>query len=221
MRTTRRLVPRGGEILREWAVLDDGSPWLLEVPGRQGPVLVLASRLDPAETSLPLDAAMVPLLEWALAGSGGGGATGRLEAGTPLSLPVVATHVETPDGTRVEVDGTYEFRLTRDPGLYTVWSGEEVVERIPVNPPLRESLLTPASRRDLSAILASGDAVLADDTGAWVARVFTRRRGREIWPYLLGAALLLLLVESWVASSGGAARRRSPSPSELGRAPVA
>mgnify|MGYP001823436780 CR=1 FL=1 len=213
VRRTRRLVPQGGEILREWAVLDDGSPWLLEVPGREGPILVLASRLDPAETSLPLDAAMVPLLEWALAGSGAAIGPGRREAGTPLSLPTVATHIETPDGTRLEVDGTHEFRSTRQTGLYTVLSGDVALDRFPVNSPLRESLLTPATRRELSAVLASADPVMAGDSDAWTDRVFTRRRGREIWPYLLGTALLLLLLESWVASSGGAERRRSPSPS--------
>lgn len=221
VRRTRRLVPQGGEILREWAALEDGSPWLLEVAGRQGPVLVLASRLDPAETSLPLDAAMVPLLEWALAGTGTASGPSRLEAGAPLSLPTVATHIETPDGTRIEADGTHEFRATRESGLYTVLAGDDVLDRIPVNAPLRESLLTPATRRELSAVLGTADAVLAGDSRDWAGRVFTTRRGREIWPYLLGAALLLLLLESWVASSGGAERRRSPSSHEFGRAPVA
>lgn len=221
VRRIRRLVPERSEVLREWAAFDDGSPWLIEMAGRNGPVLVLASRLDPSETSLPLDAAMVPLLEWALAGSPSGSASRRLEAGVPLSLPVSATHVETPGGTRIEADGTHEFRATREAGLYTVLDGEEVLDRLPVNPPLLESLLTPIPRRDLSGILASGDAVLAEDFRAWGQRVFTRRRGREVWPYLLGGAFLLLLAESWVASSGGAARRRSPSVSEIRRAPVA
>jgi hypothetical protein len=164
---------------------------------------------------------MIPLLEWALSGSGSGSAAQRLEAGSPLSLPVSATHVETPDGTRFEADGTHEFRATREPGLYTVLAGEAVVDRFPVSTPLRESLLTPIARRRLSSLLASGDALVAESTAAWTGRVFTRRRGREVWPYLLAAALLLLLAESWVASSGGASRRRSPSSSEIRRAPVA
>jgi hypothetical protein len=134
---------------------------------------------------------------------------------------VSATHVETPDGTRFEADGTHEFRSTRATGLYTVLDGDEVLDRLPVNAPLRESILTPISPRLLSDLLASGDPVLAENGRAWASRVFTRRRGREVWPYLLGAALLLLLAESWVASSGGATRRRSPSASEIRRAPVA
>jgi hypothetical protein len=105
--------------------------------------------------------------------------------------------------------------------LYTVLAGDEVLDRVPVNPPLRESLLTPVSRRALSELLASGDPVVAESTQAWVGGVFTRRRGREVWPFLLGTALLLLLLESWVASSGGATRRRTPSTTEIGRAPVA
>ncbi|MEJ2538921.1 MAG: VWA domain-containing protein [Gemmatimonadota bacterium] len=218
----RRLTPDAGDGVRAWVTLEDGSPWLVEVPARSGPLLVLASRLDPSETSLPLDAAMVPLLEWMLAGSGTGSAPRRIEAGTPLFLPVAATHVEIPDGTRLEVDGTHEFRATRTPGIYTVLAGDSVLDRFPVNTPLRESLLAPVTRRALDDALESGDLVVAETAAAWPGRVFTRRRGREIWPFLLAGALLLLLTESWVASSGGTVRRRSSSSStELGRAPIA
>ncbi len=70
VRGLRRLVPGDAPEIQTWIALEDGSPWLVELPSRIGPILVLGSRLDPGETSLPLDAAMVPLLEWLLAGSG-------------------------------------------------------------------------------------------------------------------------------------------------------
>jgi hypothetical protein len=223
VRRMRRLVPGDAPGIQTWIALEDGSPWLVELPSRIGPLLVLGSRLDPAETSLPLDAAMVPLLEWLLAGSGAGAAPRRLEAGDPLSLPVAATQVETPSGTRVPVDATHEFRATRDPGIYTVLAGEEVLDRIPVNTPLSESILAPADRDRLEEVLATGDAVYAGSSQAWRNRVFTRRRGREVWPLLLAAALVLLLLETWVASSGGSARRGALPVSSAGpdRAPVA
>ncbi|HSM06295.1 MAG TPA: BatA domain-containing protein [Longimicrobiales bacterium] len=222
VRKVRRLVPGEASGAQSWITLEDGSPWLVELPSRVGPVLVLGSRLDPSETSLPLEAAMVPLLEWLLAGSGSGTAARRIEAGTPLSLPVSATHVETPSGTRTPADGTHEFRATRDPGIYTVLQGQEVLDRIPVNTPLAESLLAPATRDELEAVLATGDAVFAGSAQAWRNRVFTRRRGREVWPFLLAAALVLLLLETWVASSGGSTRRSvPPSPTGPGRVPVA
>jgi len=166
---------------------------------------------------------MVPLVEWLLAGSGAAAELRRVEAGTSLPLPVSATAVEDPSGTRTPVDGTHEFRITGEPGIYTVMAGDRVLDRVAVNAPLRESLQDPIAPAALAARLASGEPVLATSPAQWRSRVFTRRRGLEVWRFLLGAVVLLLVAESWVASSGGAAvRRSSRSPaSETGRAPVA
>ncbi len=131
--------------------------------------------------------------------------------------------METPSGIRVPVDATHEFRATRDPGIYSILAGDEVLDRIPVNTPLVESLVGPTTRDRLDEILATGDLVYAGSSQAWRNRVFTRRRGREVWPFLLAAALVLLLLETWVASSGGSARRGAVAVSSTGsgRAQVA
>ena len=118
--------------------------------------------------------------------------------------------------------GEQEFRFTGEPGIYTVLAGEEVLDRVPVNAPLRESLLSPLAPAALADQLASGEPVFAQSPGQWRSRVFTRRRGQEVWRLLLGAALLLLVAESWVAASGGTASRTSLNPAaDTGRAPVA
>lgn len=218
---TRALTITPGPETTAWVTLEDGTPWLVESSAPRNTVLLLGSRLDPTETDLPLEATMVPLVEWLLAGRGAATELRRVEAGTPLPLPVAATQVESPSGTRTPVDGTHEFRFTGEPGLYTVLAGDEVLDRIPVNAPLRESLLAPADPDDLEDHLAQGDVVAAATPAQWQNRVFTRRQGREFWPFLLGAAFLLLLAESWVASSGGAARRPASTPADTGRAPVA
>lgn len=219
----RRLVLDPEPGVRSWVSLEGGDPWLVEVDAPTGRTLVLASRLEPGETSLPLEAAMVPLVEWLLAGSGAASELRRVEAGTSLPLPVSSTAVEDPSGTRTPVDGTHEFRITGEPGIYTVLAGDLVLDRVAVNAPLRESLQARISPAALAAHLASGEPVLAASPAQWRSRVFTRRRGLEIWRFLLGAVVLLLVAESWVASSGGAAVRRSThSPaSETRRAPVA
>lgn len=209
VRRERALLAGARGTARARVTLEGGSPWLVEadVPGLDEPVLVVASRLDPSETDIPVAASMIPLVEWLVSGAGAGVSASRVEAGRPISLPPGATQVEDPAGTRTPVDGSREFRFTGTPGIYSVLADDELLERVAVNAPLRESLLAPMDDNGLRAVLASGDPVLAGTAAEWRNRVFTRRSGREIWPWLVGGALILLLVESWVASSGGAPAR--------------
>jgi hypothetical protein len=194
---------------RPRVTLEGGAPWLVEadIPGMGEPVLVLASRLDPVETDIPVAASMIPLVEWLVSGAGAGVAADRVQAGEPISLPPGATRVEDPAGTRTAVDGSREFRFTGTPGIYSVLAGDELLERVAVNAPLRESLPATLDDAALAALFASGDPVLAGSAARWRRSVFTRRSGREVWPWLVGGALVLLLLESWVASSGGAPSR--------------
>ena len=46
--------------------LSSGDPWLVAGEGPAGPYILLASPLDEVATSLPVSAAMIPLLEWAI-----------------------------------------------------------------------------------------------------------------------------------------------------------
>jgi hypothetical protein len=208
-------VPPDAGVAGSWVTLEDGTPWLVELTGPAGPILLLASRLDPAETDVPLLAQMVPLVEWLLVGQGPVAEFRRLEAGAPLLLPVAATDVEAPDGTRLPVDGTHEFRFTGEPGIYTVLAGDEVLDRVAVNAPLRESLLAPIDEASLQAQLASGTVTEATTGPEWQRRVYSRRQGREVWPFLLGATLILLLAESWAASSGGVDRRSNSNRADV------
>jgi hypothetical protein len=203
----RRLAADGDDVT-VWATLEDRDPWLLEARGGLGSVMLLGSRLEPDETSLPLEAAMVPLVEWLLSGSGSGPSVRRVEAGDRLSLPAAATAVEDPAGARVPVDGTREYRFTGEPGIYTVLGDDQVLDRVAVNAPLAESRLEPLEEAELEARLESGAPTLAATSAQWANRVFTTRRGLEIWRPLLAAVLLLLVAESWVAASGGSAGRR-------------
>jgi hypothetical protein len=210
-----------GRVLVELA---DGSPFLVAATGTAGDHLLLATPLDDEASTLPVDAAMVPLLEWVISGWGSGVGGGGPLTGEPLPLPPGATSVALPDGTRVPADGTRELRMTRDPGIYTVLGGDSVLERVAVNVSNRESLLTPLSRFALRERLGDA-AVLADSPGAWARGIFHRRQGREFWRPLLLVALLLLLVESWMAASGGRADVSSPGPApvpdQTGSAPFA
>jgi hypothetical protein len=203
----------GEEGARVLVRLSDGSPLLVSVPGARGEHLLLATPLDASASTLPVDAAMVPLLEWMASGWPGRSGTAPALAGEPLALPSAATEVELPDGTRTPVDGRRELLATRDPGIYTVFRGDSVLEQVAVNASIRESLLAPLSRASLRERLGD-DVVTVDAPGTWQRETFIDRQGRELWRILLLAALLLLLLESRMAASGGkvAAGVRGPSP---------
>ena len=185
--------------------LNTGEPWLVTGTAATGPYLLLGSPLDETATTLPVSAAMVPLLAWSTSRWSSREAQGRrLEAGSTLSVSSAATHVRTPDGTRYPIDGTQVFSATRAAGVYTVLRGDSVLERISVDPPLRESILQRLEVDDLRQHVGS-KLGLVRDPGEWPDRVFLSRQGPELWKPLLVSALLLLLLESWIAAPGGSA----------------
>jgi hypothetical protein len=104
------------------------------------------------------------------------------------------------------VDGTQDFRATREAGIYRVLAGDSLLELVAVNPPISESLLATA---DIAAVAQAlgGDLRVIEDPEIWNDAVFAQRQGRELWRPLLLAVLLLLLGESWAAASGAAAGR--------------
>jgi len=189
-------------------VLSTGDPLVVRGRRTDGAYVLLATPLDPASSGLPVSAAMIPLLEWALSQHLAGGAWQRRAlAGEELPTPPGATGVRSPDGSVHAVGGARTFRPTAAAGIYEVLAGDSVLRRIPVNPPMLESLLAPLEAAALEARLGS-DAVVVTAPDRWRREIFRERRGPELWWPLLAAALLLLLAESWLAASG-ASRRRS------------
>lgn len=180
----------------------DGAPWAVvwQAPdGRR--VLLFAHPLAPGWSTLPTDAAMVPFVEWLVAGFGATRAVASHPAGQPLPLPSGADSVGLPDGTAVPVDGTLELRVVAEPGIYTVFSADSVVDRVAVNPPLQESILAPLDASELEARLGPG-VRRVDDAAAWSRQTFTRRQGMEVWRFLAALAIALLVVEGWLAATG-------------------
>lgn len=196
----------GSEVV---ARLSDGAPWLVVglvvTRGEPGTYRLVGSPMDPEATDLPVSAFMIPLLEWLVAPPGTEGGSQAVPAGTGLPLPSSATAVETPDGVRHPVDGTQDFRATRDDGVYRILGGDSVLALVAVNPPLSESLLDAADEAGVARALGPGARVI-DDPEVWRDAVFTERQGRELWRPLLVAVLLLLVAESWIAATGSARR---------------
>ena len=195
----------GAEVV---ARLEDGSPWIVRGRTGAGTYRLVGSAFDPDATNLPVSAVMVPLLEWLVSTSDAGSGGRALEAGMPLSLPAVATVLETPDGTRHPVDPALAFRPTRESGIYRILRGDSVLDAVAVNPPVRESMLERAE--GIVVVQAFGPEVrIFNDTTAWAAAVFSSRQGDEFWRPIVAMALLLLLLESVVAASGASKAFRS------------
>lgn len=183
------------------AALSDGDPWLLAGQAPAGPYVLLASPLDEASSDLPVSAAMVPLLEWAVERWSGGdaGLAGAL-AGDPVRPPPTASAVRAPDGTEHPVDGDQPFPATGVAGFYRALDGDSVIETYAVNAPSAETDLTPVGRRALRQAVPGVVAVVSD-ADAWSGAIFRAGRGPEPWRLLAVLLLALLIVESSVAAS--------------------
>ncbi len=183
------------------ATLSSGDAWLLAGTTPAGPYVLLASPLDEASTSLPVSAAMIPLLEWAIERwTGGGGGIGSVTSGTNFRPPPTATQVRDPAGNEHQVDGDQPFLATATAGLYRVLAGDSVLDAVPVNPPARESDLTPASVRSVRRAIP-GTREVVEGASSWSRHIFRAGRGPEPWRPIAILILALLIAETIVAAS--------------------
>jgi hypothetical protein len=186
--------------------LTTGEPWVVAGTTPAGPYVLFGSPLDEASTTLPVSAAMMPLLEWMTAlGSTSSVQVRRLEAGDPLTVSPLANQVRLPDGSTRAIDLTSVLRDTREAGPYTILRDGEVLEVLTVAPPLRESLLARLDEGSLEERVGS-ELRVVEDAADWSRRIFVNRQGPELWRIFLATAALLLLVESWVAAPGATGR---------------
>ena len=209
-----RLEPRGSDPPEGAAVgtLEDGSTWMAAgADDAEDPVLILGTPLDPDHTSLPLQAVMVPFVDWLVGGWQGTGEDGALHAGDALPLPEGVTDVEDPSGTLHPAHGTSDFAVTGEAGIYRLLQGDSLRDKVAVNPSAMESRLERVPGDEAEARLGSGATVTTSDD-AWEGAAFATRRGMELWRPLILGALLLLLVEAWAAAGGGRSGRPQPAP---------
>ncbi len=190
------------------ARLSDGTPWIVAIEGPRAPVLLIGSALVESASTLPVDASMVPLLEWMVTGWGASGSGPSARVGEAIPLPSSATEVVRPDGTTMPVDGSVEVRTPRSAGIYRVMRGDSLLDLVAVNAPVGESILDPMPPNRLSDVVPNVEIV--DDEQRWARAAFTQRQGFESWRVLLALALVLLLVESWIAAAGGSHARAEP-----------
>lgn len=194
--------PRG----RILAVLDDGSPWLVSDEDRSGRRwLLIGTPLTPEFTDLPVRAAMIPFVEWALLNWGSGGSGARTyPVGAGVVLPDDARSVVTPSGRRDPIGDPSRPYPLPEPGIHRVLGPGDSLLALLAAGIDRSVSLPRGDRRDADGhpLLPPG-AVAVPSVDAWGEAIFPGGAGPEGWRALALAALLLLLIEGWLAGSRG------------------
>jgi hypothetical protein len=193
VRVLRRYQLQSGESGRTGVLATvNGGPWLV----RSGNVVLLGSRLDPAWTDLPVSAGFMPFMD-ALVNRLARGEVSLADGapGDPIPLPDLVSEVR--QGERDwRVEGGGVFRPA-DPGAYYLLAGTDTVGAISANIDPRESLLAPATDRQVEQLWKGARIV---SLGAAGNAVFGSAARGDLRGPLLWAALALALAEVLLAS---------------------
>jgi hypothetical protein len=192
--------------VRVLARFDNGDPALAELPVGKGRIFILAAGWQPSESQLALSSKFVPLLYSLLDLSIAREKTGASYiVGQVVPLPEGTTaNVQKPGGMAIPLSHTNVFRLTDEPGIYTVSNG--LTFQFAVNLDPRESKTTPIPEDELERL---GLPVKESETikSAQKEReklqhlLATELESRQkLWRWILVAALLFLLAESALGS---------------------
>jgi len=174
-----------------------GEPWLV----REDDVIVLASRLDPTWTTLPVSAAFVPFLD-ALLNRIAAQETWivRSTPGVVAAMPAAAEAVVLPGGS-VSVPADGRFVAPLENGVFFLLGGAgDTVGALEVNHDPRESRLDAATPAQVRGAFGPQASVLG--VAAFERELFGGARRVDLTGALLVAALLTAIAELAIASFG-------------------
>jgi hypothetical protein len=180
------------------------EPWLV----RDGPVIVVASRMEPDWTDLPVSAGFLPFMDQLVNRIAAGDApVARATPGEPAEIPPGPAELVVGTGT-VPISGDGRVVAPLVPGVYFLRSATgDTVGALEVNHDPRESRLVRADARAVRAAFGGGARVL--DRRALERDVFGGAGRADLSALALGLALAAALAEFAVASVTGG-RRRDP-----------
>ena len=173
-----------------------GEPWVVAGPG----YVLVASRLDPAATQLPVRAPFVPWLADMLAvrlaaPAGDVGAPIQALPGRPIRLPAGAETLESSAGSRRTVTAEL-MDAPEERGVWFVVRGGRRIGAVVVNAPPEESALDRWPSPALAARLGGMSARSASTNAGWVGDTFAAGATRPAGMPLLVVALVLLAAEA-------------------------
>jgi Aerotolerance regulator N-terminal len=173
-----------------------GDPWVVAGAG----YVLVASRLDPSATQLPVRAPFVPWLADMLAlrlGAPSGDVGTPIDAlpGGPVHLPAGSESLESEGGSRHTVTAEL-MDAPEERGVWFVLRGGRRVGAVVVNAPPEESALERWTASALAARLGGASARAATTNAGWVGDTFAAGSTRPAGTPLLVVALLLLAAEA-------------------------
>ncbi len=215
-----RVVPIEGADDRDIVLrLEDGTPLLLARLERPT-VVLLATALDPAWTTLAAKPLMVPLMQEIIRqGAGQGSGTGSVSAGQPIDLPPQARALAPMDETSEPIavpPASQRLRGVRRSALYAIVEEDDRRDHLlAINPDANAAATDPMAPTDVAERLARivGEFTwLADGPDDAAAQgTIGAQAGMSLSLTLLVSALALALVETALA--------RAASHAETGGAP--
>jgi hypothetical protein len=194
--TERYRLVRAGVAPSDTLATAGAEPWVVAGPG----YVLLASRLDPAATQLPVRAPFVPWLADMLAlrlGAPTGDVGSPVDAlpGRPIRLPAGAETLESVGGSRRSVTAEL-MDAPEERGVWFVLRGGRRVGAVVVNAPPEESVLERWSAAALGARLGGARARISSTGTGWVGDTYAAGSTRPAGTPLLMLALLLLAAEA-------------------------
>jgi hypothetical protein len=173
-----------------------GEPWIVAGPG----YVLVASRLEPSATNLPVRAVFVPWLADMLAlrlGAPVGDLGAPIAAlpGAAVNLPAGADALEGLTGGRRAVSGD-RVNAPEERGVWFILRGGRRVGALVVNAPPEESALARWSGSALASRLAGRAGRASGTADAWIRDTFAAGTQRPAVTPLLLLALVLLAAEA-------------------------
>jgi hypothetical protein len=172
----------------------NGAPWIV----RDGNVILIGSRLDPAWTDLPVSAGFMPFMDVLLNRlARGEAALGEGAPGDPVPLPDLVTTVRQDENEwRVEGGGLFQ---PPDAGVYYLLAGRDTVGAISVNPDPRESRLDRATDGQVRRLWKGARLVSLEDAADVAFSSASRGdlRGPLLWFALLAGLAEMGLASAW------------------------
>lgn len=172
----------------------NGAPWIV----RDGNVILIGSRLEPAWTDLPVSAGFMPFMDVLLNRLARGEAALEQGApGDPVSLPDLVTTVrQGKEEWRVEGGGLFQ---PPNPGVFYLATGRDTVGALSVNPDPRESRLARATDAQTRELWKGARLVSLSDAADVAFSSASRGdlRGPLLWLALLAGIVEVGLASAW------------------------
>ncbi len=194
--SSRYRLAREGGATSDTLATAAGEPWIVAGPG----YVVIASRLDPSWTTLPVRAAFVPWIADMIglrlgAPSGDVGAPVHAQPGATVRLPAGADAIESATGTRRSVSGD-AISAPDERGVWFVLRASRRIGAIVVDAPPEESTLARTPAAVLGPRLGGTRARATTSAGSWVRDSYAAGTRRPAITPLLLLALALIVAEA-------------------------